>query len=145
MYNNVSVIGLGKLGSPMAACFAAKGLRVVGVDADPRKVDAINGRQAPVFEPQLEEFLHESKGRVSATSSIEEAVLASDITFIVVATPSEPGGGFSLRYALAACKAIGPPFRPMPGFHLVVLRGRVLPGWRGAGGRSAFGGARGKW
>ena len=144
MYNNVSVIGLGKLGSPMAACFAAKGLRVVGVDADPRKVDAINGRQAPVFEPQLEEFLHESKGRVSATSSIEEAVLASDITFIVVATPSEPGGGFSLRYALAACEAIGHALRTKPGFHLVVLTSTVMPGSTGAAVRSALERASGK-
>ena len=33
-----SVIGLGKLGSPLAACLAAKGMQVVGVDADPEKV-----------------------------------------------------------------------------------------------------------
>ena len=40
------VIGLGKLGSPLAACLAAKGLTVIGVDNDPRKVDAINQQQA---------------------------------------------------------------------------------------------------
>jgi UDP-N-acetyl-D-mannosaminuronate dehydrogenase len=38
----VCVIGLGKLGSPLAAYLAGKGLPVVGVDNDPHKIDAIN-------------------------------------------------------------------------------------------------------
>ena len=50
----LSVIGLGKLGSPMAACFAAKGFDVVGVDLNQEFVDAINEGRAPVFEPQLQ-------------------------------------------------------------------------------------------
>lgn len=132
MNKNVSVIGLGKLGSPMVACFAAKGLRVVGVDADHRKVDALNNGKAPVFEPQLDEFLHKSKELISATDSIEEAVLATDVTFIVVATPSEPGGGFSLGYVLPACESIGRALRAKPAFHLVVLTSTVMPGSTGS-------------
>ncbi|MBZ5668080.1 MAG: nucleotide sugar dehydrogenase, partial [Acidobacteriia bacterium] len=138
MTKNVSVIGLGKLGSPMAACFASKGLRVVGVDADPRKVDAINQGKEPVFEPRLQEFLDQSKGRLSAVDSIQEAVMASDVTFIVVATPSEPGGGFSLRYALPACEAIGRALRAKQGFHLVVLTSTVMPGSTGSAVRAAL-------
>jgi UDPglucose 6-dehydrogenase len=144
MNNNVSVIGLGKLGSPMAACFAAKGLRVVGVDVDSYKVNAINRGAAPVCEPQLEDLLHDSKGCLSATTSIEEAVLASDITFIVVATPSEPGGGFSLRYALLACDAIGRALRTKQDFHLVVLTSTVMPGSTGTSVRSALEQASGR-
>ncbi len=52
-----TVIGLGKLGAPLAACLAAKGLTVMGVDQDPRKVEAINRGQAPVHEPGLTELL----------------------------------------------------------------------------------------
>jgi nucleoside-diphosphate-sugar epimerase len=54
-----SVVGLGKLGAPLAACLAAKGMRVYGVDTDPRKVEAIRQGQAPIFEPGLpwKEFL----------------------------------------------------------------------------------------
>ena len=91
----------------MCACLADKGRRVIGVDADRAKVDAINRKHAPVFEPGLEELISRSGERLSATQSIEEAVAASDITFIVVATPSEPNGGFSLRYVLPVCEAIG--------------------------------------
>ena len=38
----VSVIGLGKLGSPMAACFAAKGITTIGVDVNAQFVEAID-------------------------------------------------------------------------------------------------------
>ena len=53
----ISVVGLGKLGAPMAACFAAKGFDVVGVDVDARKVEAINRGESPIFEPRLAEMM----------------------------------------------------------------------------------------
>jgi hypothetical protein len=56
MIEAISVFGLGKLGAPMAACFAAKGFRVVGVDVDERKVQAINRGEAPIFEPRLSDI-----------------------------------------------------------------------------------------
>jgi UDPglucose 6-dehydrogenase len=43
----VSVVGMGRLGAPLAACLAAKGLRVIRVDADACKVDAVNQGRAP--------------------------------------------------------------------------------------------------
>jgi len=127
----VSVVGLGKLGAPMAAAMAARGLTVVGVDSDARKVEAINERRPPVFEPGLPQLLHSSAGRLTATQDVNEAVRASDVTFIVVATPSEPSGEFSLRYALSVCNVIGHALRNKPKFHLVVLTSTVLPGTTG--------------
>ena len=50
----VSVIGLGKLGSPMAACFAAKGHQVIGADLNEHYVRLINQGVAPVLEPGLD-------------------------------------------------------------------------------------------
>jgi UDPglucose 6-dehydrogenase len=124
----LSILGLGKLGAPMAACFAAKGFRVIGVDQDPQKVDAINNGKAPVFEPGLQDLLQTSKDRLTAAQDVEKAVLSSDVTFIVVATPSEPGGGFSLRYVLPACEAIGRALRAKGTYHLVCLTSTVMPG-----------------
>ena len=65
MENAISVIGLGKLGAPMCACLADKGRRVIGVDADSAKVDAINRKHAPVFEPGLEELIARSGERLA--------------------------------------------------------------------------------
>src|SRR3979409_1853542 len=131
MIETVSVVGLGKLGAPMAAAMAARGLTVIGVDADAGKVEAINERRPPVFEPGLPQLLHSCAGRLSATQDIAEAVNASEITFIVVATPSEPSGEFSLRYVLPVCEAIGQALRTKAKFHLVVLTSTVLPGTTG--------------
>lgn len=144
MVSSVSVIGLGKLGSPIAACFAARGFRVHAVDVDPEKVTAINGKLPPVHEPGLAELLHESDGRLSASQDTEAAVLASDATFIVVATPSEPDGGFSLRYAIPTCESIGHALRSKPGYHLVVMTSTVMPGSTGSQIRSALERASGK-
>jgi UDPglucose 6-dehydrogenase len=126
-----TVIGLGKLGSPMAACLAARGLSVVGVDADPRKVEAINQGKPPVQEPGLAEMLSRSEGRLSAVSDIEGAVRDSDASFIAVATPGEPAGEFSLRYVEPACQAIGRALAARKDYHLVTLTSTVMPGATG--------------
>ena len=78
----LSIIGLGKLGAPMAAVMAHKGHHVVGVDVNPAFVDAINQGRAPVNEPGLAELIAANLGRLRATASYEEAVLATDVTFI---------------------------------------------------------------
>jgi UDPglucose 6-dehydrogenase len=128
MLTSISVIGLGRLGSPLAACFAAKGFRVSGVDLDKAKVEAINKGLAPVQEPGLPELLRESAGRLSASDDTEAAVRNSEATFIVVNTPSEPNGGFSLRFVAPTMEAIGKAIRTKSGFHLVVLTSTVMPG-----------------
>jgi UDPglucose 6-dehydrogenase len=131
-------MGLGKLGSPLSACFAARGFRVTGVDLDKNKIDAINRGVPPVHEPGLPELMQESEGRLSATADADAAVRASEATFIVVNTPSEPGGGFSLRYVLPTLETIGKTLRTKTGFHLVVLTSTVMPGSTGGEVRSTL-------
>ena len=127
----VSVVGLGKLGLPLAACIAARGFQVVGVDCDARKVADLNLGRAATFEPQLEETIRCSAERIRAVQDIESAVALSEITFVVVATPSEDDGSFSLRYVLSACEDIGRALRTKHSHHLVVLTSTVMPGSTG--------------
>jgi UDPglucose 6-dehydrogenase len=128
---NVSVIGLGRLGAPMAAVFAEKGHQVIGVDVDARAVEAVNAGRPPVQEPRLEEFIARNRPRLSATLDAEQAVAASDITFIIVPTPSNEDGSFSLRYVLDAAQPIGRALARKSGYHLVVLSSTVMPGSTG--------------
>src|SRR5579859_2238288 len=121
MVRSISVLGLGKLGAPLAAAFAARGFRVTGADVDAKKVEAIRRGEAPVREPGLAELIQETEGRLIATCDVEEAVRDSEATFIVVSTPSEPDGGFSLRYVQPCMETIGKTLRTKTGFHLVVL------------------------
>jgi UDPglucose 6-dehydrogenase len=124
----VAVVGLGKLGAPMVACFADKGHRVIGVDIDPDRVKLIDEGKAPVFEPQLDEILRANSHRVSATQSYEAAVMEAEITFIIVPTPSDGQGGFSLEFVLEAVAGIGDVLRNKNEWHLVVVTSTVLPG-----------------
>jgi len=124
----VSIIGLGKLGSPMAACFASKGFTVVGVDLNQAFVDAVNEGRPPVFEPELAERISAGRENLSATTDAVSAVAATDATFVIVPTPSDEDGRFSLRYVIPACEAVGEALRDKDGYHLVVITSTVMPG-----------------
>src|SRR5260370_35147104 len=77
---DLSVIGLGKLGSPMVACFAAKGHRVIGVDLNERFVRLLNEGKSPVSEPGLEKLLKQPGGRAPGDPEMPETLAHSDIT-----------------------------------------------------------------
>ena len=141
---DLSVIGLGKLGSPMAACFAAKGHRVTGVDVNANFVRAINELRPPVFEPGLEDMLARTEGRLRATTDIEEAVGDCDMVFMIVPTPSEANGSFSLKYVLPAAASIGAAMRTASRFPVIVLTSTVMPGTTGGAVRAALESASGK-
>ncbi|MDW8236202.1 MAG: nucleotide sugar dehydrogenase [Bacteroidia bacterium] len=126
-FNRVSVVGLGKLGSPMAACIAAKGVEVIGVDLDAQKVTAIQQKRPPVYEPGLAEMIQKAGERLTATQNLSEAVRNSEATFIVVATPSQPDGHFSLSYVLPVCEVIGEVLRTKEEWYTVVITSTVSP------------------
>jgi len=124
---NLSIIGLGKLGAPMAAVMAHKGQMVVGVDVNSSYVDAINQGLPPVQEPGLAEMMEANRARLSATQDYEVAILATEVTFIMVPTPSGEDGTFSMRFVLSAAEKIGAALRKKD-WHLVVLSSTVMPG-----------------
>jgi UDPglucose 6-dehydrogenase len=128
---HISVIGLGKLGSPLAALFASKGFTVTGTDLNRAYVDAIGAGQAPVDEPRLQELINASGGRLRATMDGAAAVAASELTFVIVPTPSDATGRFSNEYLLQAMAPIGEGLRRKDGYHVVVITSTVMPGSTG--------------
>ena len=127
----ISVVGLGKLGAVLAGVIANKGHRVIGVDLNPAFVDAINAGRATVREPGLDEMIRNNAARLSATSDIAAAVEATEITFVVVPTPSGTDGTFSLRFVLNAAESIARGLRRKSAYHLVVISSTVMPGATG--------------
>ena len=116
----------------MAAVMAHKGHTVVGVDLNPASVAALQQGQPPVNEPGLAEMIQANRARLSATTDCEQAVLATDVTFLIVPTPSGADGTFSLRYVLSAAEKIGAALRRKNEWHLVVLSSTVMPGSTGS-------------
>ena len=99
MTTTYSVIGLGKLGASMAAAIASRGFNVIGVDVNQHAVDLMNAGHAPVQETRLEETIAAHRERLRATCSHQDAILNSDMSFVIVPTPSDGRGAFSLQYA----------------------------------------------
>lgn len=112
----------------MAAGMASRGLNVIGVDVNRHAVDAVNSGQAPVQETGLGEMIAANQERIRATLDTNEAVANSDISFVIVPTPSDERGAFTLQYASYAFKALGQALKKKDGYHVIVLTSTVLPG-----------------
>src|SRR5208337_4951639 len=125
----LSVIGLGKLGACSAACFAFKGFEVIGFDINKNFVDAINHGKTPLYEPRLQELITAARERLSATQDFEEAIKESDITFLIVPTPSEQDGSFSDQFLQDALNHLSLALKKAnKKYHLFVVTSTVSPG-----------------
>ena len=84
----MSVVGTGYLGATHAACMAALGHDVIGIDTDPAKVAALSSGTVPFWEPGLDTVLQDSlrSGRLHFTTDVTEATDAA-VHFICVGTP----------------------------------------------------------
>jgi UDPglucose 6-dehydrogenase len=125
---NIVVVGLGRLGAPLAAVLADSGHDVTGVDLDQAAVDSLAAGRAPVEETGLQEVLNRAKRRLRATTDASAAVRDADATFIIVPTPSRDDGSFALDFVEGAIASIGAGLRGSDRWHLVVVTSTVLPG-----------------
>lgn len=126
----VSVFGLGYVGCVSAACLAARGHEVVGVDVDPVKVALISSGQAPLVEDRIGELTAEvvGSGALRATTDVTDAVSATEISLICVGTPSALNGSLSTRYLERVSEEIGHVLADTHRWHTVVFRSTMLPG-----------------
>ncbi|MFL9889859.1 UDP-N-acetyl-D-mannosamine dehydrogenase [Paraburkholderia sp. RL17-383-BIF-A] len=102
----VSVVGLGYIGLPTAAAFAARRKHVIGVDVNQYAVDTINKGAIHIVEPELDMLVHAAvtQGYLRATTVPEPA----DAFLIAVPTPFSDGFKPDLSYIEAASRAVAP-------------------------------------
>ncbi|MPZ79808.1 MAG: nucleotide sugar dehydrogenase [Actinophytocola sp.] len=126
----ISVFGLGYVGCVSAACLAARGNEVVGVDVNPTKIDLITSGHAPVVEERIGELTAEvvASGALRATTDVAEAVAASEVSLVCVGTPSAPNGSLSTAYLERVAQQIGASLAGTSHRHTVVFRSTMLPG-----------------
>jgi GDP-mannose 6-dehydrogenase len=128
--STVSVFGLGYVGCVSSACLAREGHTVVGVDVNATKVALVNSGRSTIVEDGIAELVAQmvAGGRLRATTSVAEAVQATDISLVCVGTPSAANGALDLSYVERVCAEIGAAIRDKSTFHTVVIRSTVLPG-----------------
>jgi GDP-mannose 6-dehydrogenase len=127
---DISIFGLGYVGTVSSACFAKQGHHVIGVDPVPVKVELINNGETPIIEKDIGQLIKQAKetGRLEATNDSDHAVAHSSVSFICVGTPSQDNGNLSLTYVQRVCEDIGKALAKKEQWHLVVVRSTVLPG-----------------
>lgn len=127
---NISIMGLGYVGTVSAVCLARLGHKVLGIDSNSVKVELINSGFSPIVEAGVDSLLREAvnNGQLRATMSFREALEATDLTFVCVGTPSNSNGSLDLTHLRTVCEQIGEVLADKPTFHTVVIRSTVLPG-----------------
>ncbi|MGH3938377.1 MAG: nucleotide sugar dehydrogenase [Pseudonocardiaceae bacterium] len=127
---NVTLFGLGYVGTVTATCLAARGHRVVGVDTDSGKVAAVNAGRSPVIEPELDELLAQvvGSGALRATESVSDGLADSELSLVCVGTPSAAGGSTDLVQVSRVVSEIGSALTTADRPHTLVIRSTVPPG-----------------
>lgn len=120
----VNVVGLGKLGLPLALLLGGEH-DVTGIDLNEETVSKLVKGIQPFIEPQLRDRMKISE--VEYTSSFAGAGEA-DATFIIVPTPSGPDGAFSPDYVVHAVELLGAELKGISRPHLVVIVSTLMPG-----------------
>ena len=105
----IAVVGTGYVGLVSGTCFAETGNDVICVDIDQSKVDRLSNGQITIFEPGLEVLFKRNlkEGRLSFTTSLEEAIKDSTVIFLALPTPPGEDGSADLRYVLGVADHLG--------------------------------------
>ena len=124
---NVSFIGLGKLGLPLACCLAGSGNKILGVDKNEYILDMLNNQELPFYEPGLTDiFPHDNF--MGFTDSYKRAVEETDATIILVNTQLGDTG-YSAEFVESALTDLAVNLkRSAKEYHLIILSSTVLPG-----------------
>jgi GDP-mannose 6-dehydrogenase len=126
---NITVVGLGYVGTVSLVSLASRGHRVWGVDINPQKLESLRQGIAPIVEPGLQQMLSQAneKGLVRVGDDVEAALRESDVCFVSVATPSQRNGHIDSRHLLNACGQIAQAMHSLGRRQIVAIRSSILP------------------
>jgi UDPglucose 6-dehydrogenase len=124
----VAMIGAGYVGLVSGACIADFGHHVTCVDKDRTKISALNDGEIPIYEPGLREIVSSNirQGRLSFTTTLNDALNEAEAVFIAVGTPSRRGDGHAdLSYVYEATREIA---AALTGFTVIITKSTVPVG-----------------
>lgn len=105
-FKHICVIGLGYIGLPTAATFAAHGVKVTGVDVNSRAVNMINQGKVHIVEPDLDALVRDVVAQQKLSAQLQPC--EADAYIVAVPTPFKDNYEPDLKYIEAASKAIAP-------------------------------------
>lgn len=124
----VGVVGLGKLGAPLAVLAASRGHKVIGLDKNERTLLSFRNGIVPIREPGVQD-LFESLPKDALLVTGEPPMLSDcEMVLIIVPTPSGPDGRFANTFVQEAVWAVGDAWRRTQEWKTLVICSTVMPG-----------------
>ena len=105
-FKHICVIGLGYIGLPTAATFAAHGVKVTGVDVNQHAVDMINQGKVHIIEPDLDALVRDVVAQKKLSAQLQPC--EADVYIVAVPTPFKENHQPDLKYIEVASKALAP-------------------------------------
>ena len=104
----ICILGLGRVGLPLASVFASKGLDVIGIDIDEERLSSIKDGKCPFYDPALQENLDISSksGKLTVGNSLEKIKDRIDAIFVTVGTPTTLGNSIDYSQVYTALEEI---------------------------------------
>ncbi|MEX2252543.1 MAG: nucleotide sugar dehydrogenase [Thermoleophilaceae bacterium] len=127
MSASVAVVGLGRVGLPLALSFADRGFDVVGVEKEQSVLDSLDAGAMPFAETGTQELLERvlDAGRFARTASIQEAAAAADYIVLTLGTPALSHIEIDISQVRGVLDDLLPVLREG---QTIVLRSTVAPG-----------------
>jgi UDPglucose 6-dehydrogenase len=126
--NNISVLGTGYVGLVTGLCMAELGHKIITMDVNAEKIHDIQNGVSSIYERKIPELLNRHLGKnFFATTSLHDAIMQTDLTFIAVATPFNEGqiDLTDIRKITAEVAAV---IKLKSSWHLIVVKSTVIPG-----------------
>src|SRR3954447_20016920 len=125
MSTTVAVVGLGRVGLPLALSFADRGLEVIGVDKEPRVLESIRDCRMPFHETGTQDVLERviASGRLSLSERLDAAAAADHIV-LTLGTPAHVHIEIDISQIRGAVDELMPLLRPGQS---IILRSAVAP------------------
>ena len=121
---NVSIVGTGYVGLTTGACLAYLGHSVTCIDADEKKIAALQAGHVPFHEPFLNDLLTDARRHLTFTTEYAAAIQQAQVIFIAVGTPTGVNGAPDLKYLESAARSIG---QCLSGEFTVVVNKSTVP------------------
>ncbi len=124
---HIAVVGTGYVGLVTGTCLAETGNKVICVDIDAEKVRKMQEGVVPIYEPHLDVIFERNikQGRLTFTTSLEDAVAECDILFLALPTPPGEDGSADLSYILGVADHLG---RIMTDYKIIIDKSTVPVG-----------------
>lgn len=94
----IAVAGTGYVGLVTGVALANAGHQVTCVDVDQNKVETMRKGISPIYEPGLEELMHDNMERLTFTTDFQSAYQDAEVIFVGVGTPEKKDGSANLSY-----------------------------------------------